>query len=302
MAKPQASWDDVRIFLAVHRNRTLAAAAVRLGIDTSTVSRRLAAFEADLGDRLFERTREGLVPARAAERVLAAAEAMEAAHALLMREASDLERLPEGVVRISTAPGISSVFIAPALVRLRKKYPRLAIELDAAVLPRDLMRHEADLAVRSVRSSGADLVTVKLRTAPWIAAAAPRVVQKLGSIKDWGETAWIDWDRDLASFGPARWIAQHVPAEAIALRTSDFPAQLAAARAGLGAVLAPVPYAEISGLVPLAYAPTLAASAATWHSDDLWLVGHRALRDIPRVAAVWEFLIRELGQSRASPK
>ncbi len=48
MAKTQASWDDVRIFLAVHRNRTLAAAAGRLGVDTSTVSRRLAAFEADL--------------------------------------------------------------------------------------------------------------------------------------------------------------------------------------------------------------------------------------------------------------
>lgn len=303
MAKTQASWDDVRIFLAVHRNRTLAAAAVRLGVDTSTVSRRLATFEADLGDRLFERTREGLVPARAAERVLAAAEAMEAAHARLTREASDVERLPEGIVRISTAPGVSSVFIAPALVRLRKKYPRLAIELDASVQPRDLMRHEADLAVRSVRSSGAELVTVKLATARWIAATSPRVAQKLGAITDWSDIAWINWDRDLASFAPARWITQHVPAEAIALRTSDFPAQLAAARTGLGAVLAPIPYAEATGLMAVELSPTLAPSAAQWPSDDLWLVGHRALREVPRIAAVWDFIIGEFEpQSRSRSK
>ena len=296
MAKTQGgttSWDDVRIFLAVHRNRTLAAAASRLGVDTSTVSRRLAAFEAGLGGRLFERTREGLVPGRAAERVLAAAEAMEAAHARLTREASDTEQLAEGIVRISTAPGVSSVFIAPALVRLRKRYPRLAIELDASVQPRDLTRHEADLAVRTVRSQGAELVTRKLVTARWVAAAAPRLVQRLGAVTAWSDAAWITWDRDLASFAPTRWVAQHLDARAIALRTSDFPAQLNAARAGLGIVLAPIPYIEPSGLAVIEYAPALAASAAQWGTDDLWLVGHRALRDVPRIEAVWDFLVAE---------
>jgi DNA-binding transcriptional LysR family regulator len=297
MAKTQSRdvrWDDVRIFLAVHRQRTLGGAASRLGLDTSTVSRRLAAMEADLGERLFERTREGLAPARAAERVLAAAEAMEAAHARLTRDASDLESLAEGVVRISTAPGLSSVFIAPALVRLRRRHPRLMIELDASVGPRDLTRHEADIAVRSVRSSGAELVTTKLVTAPWLAAAAPRLAQRLGTLGAWSDAAWIQWDRDLASFHVARWVAQHVAADAIALRTSDFPAQLAAAKTGLGVLLCPVPYIAATGLVAVDLAPELAAAAASWPADDLWLVGHRALRDVPRVAAVWDFLVAEL--------
>ena len=297
MAKTQASdirWDDVRIFLAVYRQRTLVAAAARLEVDTSTVSRRLAALESDLGERLFDRSREGLAPSRAAERVLAAAEAMEAAHARLTRDASDVESLAEGVVRISTAPGISSVFIAPALVRLRKRYPRLSIELDASVAPRDLTRYEADIAVRSVRSQGAELVTTRLVTSPWIAAAAPRVAQRLGTLESWDDASWIQWDRDLASFHVARWVSQHVPAQAIALRTSDFPAQLAAAKSGLGVLLCPIPYIEATGLVAIDHAPALAASAATWPADDLWLVGHRALRDVPRVAAVWEFLVAEL--------
>jgi DNA-binding transcriptional LysR family regulator len=297
MAKTQAHetrWDDVRIFLAVHRQRTLAGAAGRLGLDTSTVSRRLAALESGLGERLFERTREGLAPARAAERVLAAAEAMEVAHARLTRDASDLESLAEGVVRISTAPGLSSVFIAPALIRLRKRYPKLVIELDASVAARDLTRYEADIAVRSVRSSGAELVTTKLMTAPWLAAAAPKVAQRLGTLAAWSDTAWIQWDRDLASFHAARWVSQHVPAHAVALRTSDFPAQLAAAKSGLGVMLCPVPYITVTGLVAVDLAPSLASAAAGWPADDLWLVGHRALREVPRIAAVWDFLVAEL--------
>jgi len=287
-------WDDVRIFLEIHRRGTLAAAATRLGLDTSTVSRRLAALEHDLGMRLFDRTRGGLLPAPAAERVLAAAEAMEAAHARLTRDALDVETAAEGVVRVSTAPGIASTFIAPALVRLRKRYPRLAIELDAVVQPRDLTRREADLAVRSVRSQGADLVTTRLVTARWIAATSPKLARKLDGLADWNDAAWIAWDRDLESMAPARWVTAHVRAASIALRTSDFGSQLAAAAAGLGVALAPVPFATRLGLEPVRYAASLATTAERWPSDDLWLVGHRALRDLPRIAAVWEFLTEEL--------
>jgi DNA-binding transcriptional LysR family regulator len=281
-------WDDVRIFLAVYRRKTIAAAATRLGVDGSTVSRRLAALEHDLGEQLFERTREGLHPARAAERVVAAAEAMEAAHARLARDATDPERLAEGVVRIATAPGLSSSFVAPALPRLRKQYPRITIELDSSVAPRDLTRREADLALRSVRSQGADLVTTRLATSQWVAAASPRLAARLGTIARWDAAPWINWDRDLASLAPAKWVAQR--AGDIALRTSDFPAQLAAARAGLGLLLVPRPYIATSGLAEVAFA---AALAPGWPSDDLWLVGHKALRDVPRVAAVWAFLIAE---------
>jgi len=298
-AKLQAEdvrWDDVRVLLAVHRHKTLAAAAARLGLDTSTASRRLAALEAALGVQLFERTRTGLVPARAAERVLAAAEAMEAAHGRLTRDASELEATAEGVVRLSTAPGMASVFIAPMLTRLRKRHPRILIELDASVTARDLTRHEADLALRTVRSQGADLVTTRLLTARWVAATSSRLAHKLGTLGSWSDAPWISWDRDLASYAPTRWIATHAADADIALRTSDFASQLVAAATGLGLVLAPIPYLDRSSLVPVRFADALAKSAEGWPSDDLWLVGHRALRDVPRVSAVWTFLAEELRQ------
>ncbi|WP_394834534.1 LysR family transcriptional regulator [Pendulispora rubella] len=287
-------WEDVRIFLAAYRHKSLGAAAGRLDLDTSTVSRRLTVLESSLGIRLFERTREGLIATRGAERVLAAAEAMEAAHGRLTRDASDLEAEAEGVVRLSVAPGMADAFVAPALVRLRAKHPKIDIELDASVRPLDLTRHEADLAMRSTRPHGAELVVTKLGTAGWLAAGAPALVKRLGRLTSWNDAPWIAWDRDLASFPPARWLAQHAPKARIALRTSQFTSQLVAAESGLGVLLIPLPYMHTRTLRAVPYAEPLAPSAQAWPTDDLWLVGHRALRDVPRVAAVWTFLAEDM--------
>lgn len=293
-ASEEPRWDDIRVFLAIHRYRTLAAAAAKLGIDTSTASRRIAAFEEALGVQLFDRGRDGLIPTRAAEQVLAAAEAMEAAHARLTRDASEVEAAAEGIVRVSVAPGMATAFIAPRLAALRARHPRISVELDSSTRARDLARHEADIGVRSVRSQGADLVTTRLTTARWVVATGAKLAAALGTVRAWTAAPWIAWDRDLASFPPARWLQQHVPEADIALRTSDFLAQLAAAAGGLGLVLVPEPYLAYAALVPIRIAPALQASAAQWHVDDLWLVGHRALRDVPRVAAVWAFLSEQL--------
>src|SRR5689334_23331780 len=122
-----ARWDDVRLFLALHRERTLAAAAVTLGLDPSTLSRRLVALEESLGSRLFDRTREGLVPTAGAELLLPAAEEMAAAHGRFSRDALAFEREAEGTVRLSMPSGLAESFVAPALVRLRAKHPRIQI-------------------------------------------------------------------------------------------------------------------------------------------------------------------------------
>lgn len=302
------SWDDVRIFLAAQRYKSLGAAAARLGLNVSTVSRRLQGLEAALGVRLFERTREGLLGTFAAERVLPAAEAMEAAHGRLVRDASgtrgEAGAEPAGTVRLSVAPGMADVFIAPALVRLRERHPHIEIELDAQARAIDLTRHEADLAVRSVPPRGAELLVRKVASARWIAAGAPALVRRLGRLSAWSDAAWITWDRDLASFAPARWLAQHAARAQVALRTSHFGAQLAAAESGLGLVLVPVPYARARGLRAVRLCDALARGAAAWPQDDLWLVGHRALREVPRVAAVWEFFAAELRRvaARRAPR
>ncbi len=287
-------WDDVRLFLATYRAGSLGLAASRLGVDPSTVSRRVAALERQLGVTLFERTREGLLRTRAAEKAFEAAEAMEAANARLSREASDVETTAEGTVRLTLDPGLSEFFVAPMLARFRAKHPRLALELDATSIPRDLARREADLALRSSTLTGAELVATKLLSSSWVPVGAPRLVAKLGMLSSWDHAPWITWDRDLATYPAAQWLTRHAPKADLALRTNHFASQIAAAESGLGLALLPAPYVRRRKLAPVRATKRLAAAAQPWPTTDLWLVGHRVLRDLPRVAAVWRFLAEEL--------
>jgi len=290
----QARWDDVRVFLAALRYRSFGISARRLGIDTSTVSRRISAFEDSLGVRLFERSRDGLVPTRAAELVVAAAEVMEAAHARIAREVADRDTVAEGVVRISADPGVAEVFVVPLLPRLRERQPLIDIELDASPHALDLTRHEADLAVRAAPVRGAQLVVTKLATARWAVAAGPELAARLGRVRAWNDLTWITWDRESATFEPAAWIARHAGKARIALRTSSFACQLAAAGAGLGVGLFPRPFIRAKGLREVRLSASLAAATSAWPTTDVWLACHRVLRDVPRVAAVWAFLADEL--------
>ncbi|AKU92466.1 Transcriptional regulator, LysR family [Vulgatibacter incomptus] len=294
-------WDDVRVFLAAYRHKSLGAAAARVGVDTSTMSRRLTAFEDAIGKRLFERSRSGLVPTRAAELVLVAAEAMESAYARIARDVSGVTATAEGVVRITADPGVSEFFVAPALARLRSLHPNIDVELDTTVRALDLTRQEADLALRSTEPRGADLLITKLASARWVVAAAPALAKTLGTVSSWSPLPWITWDRDFSSFAPARWLAKIAPDAKIALRTSNFSSQLTAAAAGLGVGLFPEPFVHVRGLTVVRPSRGLASTLNALPEGGVWLVGHRALRDVPRVAAVWEFLTEELRRAlRAS--
>jgi DNA-binding transcriptional LysR family regulator len=300
-ANPAPRWDDVQLFLALYRERTLAGAAEEVGLDPSTLSRRLASLEETLGARLFDRTREGLVPSEAAELLLAAAEEMAGAHARFARDASSFEREAEGTVRLSVPPGLAEAFVGPALVRLRRKHPRIQIELDASLHFVDLTRREADLAIRTRRPQTGDLVSLKLGERRWTPLQSARSAKGQRPISDWGELPWIGWGDDMASFPPAKWVTGEVPRSAIVLRTSHFTTQVAAVEAGLGVALLPPAYRRVAGLVPVRHAAALAASVDDLPTNETWLVGHRALRAVPRVAAVWAFLVEEFARFEPAP-
>jgi len=287
-------WDDVRIFLTTYRVLSLGMAASRLGVDTSTVSRRISAFERQVGVQLFERSREGLRATVAAEQIFEAAEAMEAAHARLARDATGVEASAEGTVRLTLDPGTAEFFVVPALPRLRAKHPHIEIELDASALPRDLRRREADLALRSSKMAGADLVATKVSDEPWAALGSPALVETLGPLATWQAAPWITWDRDLSNYLPAQWLARNAARAVTPLRTSHFASQVAAAEAGLGLALLPAAYARRRKLERARTTRALAAATEAWPRTELWLVAPRILRTVPRIAAVWEFLATEM--------
>jgi DNA-binding transcriptional LysR family regulator len=275
------------------RSGQLAGAAARLGLDVSTVSRRIDRLEADLGVHLFDRTREGTVPTSAAEAMLPAAEDMERGLAQFASVIDAIETTAEGLVRVTSPPGVADAFIAPLLARFRHTYPRVVVELDASIGYADLTRREADIAVRATRPRSGDLIATKLLATRTIPMTSPEYAEELGKLKRWTDARWITWSADLAHLPTGRWMTEHVPAVP-ALRTSHFASQMNGAAAGLGIVLAPEPFQHVHRIVPVSIAKTLQPSLDALPLEELWLVGHRALRTVPRVAALWEFLAANL--------
>lgn len=301
IARERLPWDDVRLFLALCRAHTLGEAAGRLGIDASTVSRRLTAVEEALSARLFERGRDGITPTEAAEGLMPVAEEIEAAMARFATEAEGLERAASGLVRIACPPDVAEVLVAPLVPELRATHPALRVEIDPGEAVLDLTRREADLALRVVRPERGDLVVTRLMTVRWLLVAAPALARALGTVRSWSDVPWVGWGSRLSGIAPARWLAAYAPGVEPVVSSDSLSLQLAIVRSGAGAALVPQPTAEHHALARVKIGAALRDEAAAWPSGDLFLVTHRALRQVPRVRVVWELLLARYGDGGGSP-
>ena len=288
------SWDQVRLFLALMRARTLAGAGKRIELDASNVSRQLVRLEEAIGVPLFDRTRDGLVPTSAAENLLTHAEEVELGVARFAAASARVETTVEGVVRITAPPGVADTFVAPLLKELHLRHPALAIELDASVGYADLTRREADLALRTARPTSGELWVTQVVATREVPMASADYAREVGRLRAFEDARWIAWGDELAHLPGPRWLRVHAPAVVPVLRSNHFASLLAATRSGLGVAVLPEPYL-LTGLVPMAHGKRLSAAWAALPATELWLVAHQALRRVPRVAAVWDFLLEKLG-------
>ena len=202
---PALEWDDVRVFLALYRARTMAQAAATLGVNTSTVSRRLVHLEEALDTVLFDRGRDGLRSTPAADDLLANAELVEHGVAQFASVAEGLERDVSGQVRVTCPPDVADVVVLPMLRGLLKTHPRLRVTLEPGEATVDLNRREADIALRVVRPTRGDLIVKRIMTVDWMPAASAAVVRRVSPLSDAAAVPWIGWSRFQAA--PAcRWI------------------------------------------------------------------------------------------------
>lgn len=288
-------WDDVRLFLALCRARTVGEAGRGLGVDSSTVSRRLTALEEALATTLFDRNHEGISATKAAEDLLPVAEEMEEVMMRFAHAADGLEREASGLVRIACPPDVANVVLAPLLRELFTLHPKLRVEIAPGEAVIDLTRREADLALRTVRPAQGDLIVTRLTQVRWVVVASAELSRELGTLRSWADAPWVGCGPRLAQIGPAKWLAAHAPEVEPVVRSDSVMVQIAAANAGVGVTLVPEPSAEHYGLVPVKLAANLRADAANWPTDELFLVTLRALREVPRVRAVWDLLLQRTG-------
>src|SRR5262249_20779204 len=101
---------------------------------------------------------------------------------------------------------------------------------------------------------------------------------------------------------PARWFDQHVQGAEPVVRSDSLTVQIASAAAGIGVVLVPEPSVEPFGLTRVKVGPSLRESAAAWPYDDLFIVTHRALKDVPRVRVVWDCLVKKISDAHPKPR
>lgn len=285
-------WDDLPLFLAAWRERSLGRAAASLGMSTSTASRRLAALEATLGAPLFLRTPDGLAPTSAAKAILPSVEAMERASQHLQVELAGLDQQIEGVVRVALDAELACFVILPSLKPLLDRHPGLRLELLSGTELVDLNRREADMALRLVRpTSGDGLMLTRLREVRQVPFAHPRLLREWSQHGELQRLPWIGWTEGHLYNPLHRWMSAALPDVDPQLRLNDFYLVRRAAQLGLGATLLPFTFGSLAP--PLVELPvedtTLALPTAT-----LWLVGLRALRDTPRYALVWDFLVELL--------
>jgi DNA-binding transcriptional LysR family regulator len=289
-------WNDHRLVLAIARAGSLTAAARALRLDHSTVFRRLAALEAALGLKLFEREAGGAyAPTEAGARAAAAAERMEDAALGLARDLEGQDRRLSGRLRITCSETLAYRLLTPWLARFRTTHPGIVVELvvDSRVL--NLSRREADVALRVARPREGDLWGRKLADVAWTAyGAAEALATPLASPAELARHPLIGWEEATQGVNAARWLAEAAPAEAVVYRSGSLVNQMVAARAGIGLALLPCYLGDPEPGLRRALAEPIEAL-----SRELWIVTHQDLRHTARIRAFFDTVAEGVETARA---
>ncbi|NPC59182.1 LysR family transcriptional regulator [Caenimonas soli] len=283
----QFDWSLIRSFLAALDHGSLLGAARALGSTQPTLGRHIAELESQLGVVLFERTGRGLLPTEMAARLADSARAMEGSADQLVRSVSGAQAGISGSVRITASQPVACFVMPPVLAQMRTALPDVQVELVASNQVSNLLRREADIALRMVQPDQASLVAKRIARVTLGTYAHRDYLRRRGTprqIADLLNHELIGGDRDEAILRAFAGFGHPVGREAFAFRTDDLIAYWEAVRAGLGVgFLADYLARTDSQLVPLL--PTLKIPPI-----PIWLTVHREIRTSPRIRAVYDFL------------
>lgn len=265
------NWNDLPVVLAIAREGTLSAAGRSLGVDQTTVTRRLAAVEEELSARLFDRRDGRLFPTAAGEEVIHRAERAEVELAALERDVAGRDTKPGGLVRITSVPTLSNRLLAPRAGQLFDAYPDLSLDLIAEPATLSVTRREADIALRLARPTEDGMIARLLGAIVY----APYARRDRAAETD---LPWITYEESFAAIPQAKAIAREAKGPLAPLRVNDGEPILQAVLAGVGRTLLPVFVGEVE--------ETLIRIDGPMTSREVWLVVHPHLRRSARVDAV----------------
>jgi DNA-binding transcriptional LysR family regulator len=289
MADPK--WETYRSFLAVMTEGSLSAAARRLGLTQPTLGRHIDELEAALGQSLFTRSQAGLMATQAARELLPHAQAMASAADALVRAASGTENEERGTVRLTASVFVGGEVLPEILARFREKHPSIAIELVLSDMTQDLLRRDADIAVRMVQPKQDALVARKIGTTALGLFARRDYLERYGTpqtLDDIGRHAIIGYDKETQFERGLKAMGIPLSCEMFALRVDNDQARINALRAGFGIGICQIGVArrdpDLVHLLPKALHIEL----------PLWLVLHKDLRNVRRMRLMFDHLAEAL--------
>jgi DNA-binding transcriptional LysR family regulator len=291
-------WSLAKSFLAVLDAGSLMGAARRLQAQQPTLSRHIAELEAQLGVPLFERTGRGVTPTAAALAIADAARQMQDGAGALARSLAKSRDATTGTVRVTTSQVAATWMLPPLLAQLQQAEPGIDIELVASNQLTNLLRREADIAVRMVRPQQGSLVARKLADIPIVAAAHESYLARAGTPRrpeDLVDHRLIGFDRDEAIVRGFAGMGLQLPRERFALRTDDQVAygRLVATGAGIGFV----------ARYNIDHWPGVQVVLPQLKITPLpcWLAVHREIRGNRLVRRVYDFLAEAIPAALAGP-
>jgi DNA-binding transcriptional LysR family regulator len=275
-------WDDLRMFLAIARTGTLSGAAKQLGVNHSTVFRRINGFEDGLGVRLFERLGSGYALTIAGEEMRASAERVEREIDRLDRRITGQDLRLEGTLVVTTTDTVVENMLGPYLAAFKQAYPGITLDLVLDNQHINLSKRQADVAVRPTMSPPETLVGRRISGLAFAPYAAKSYMK--GRALDLAALDWLAVDDSLAHLAADKWFRKTLPGAHVAMRTNSLLGILHGCEAGMGAALLPCFMGDtrkkmlrLGGIIPQA------ASA-------FWLLTHEDLRHTARVRAFMDFM------------
>jgi DNA-binding transcriptional LysR family regulator len=287
------NWDEFRLVKAIADSRSLVGAAETLGLNHSTVFRRLGAIEATLGSQLFERSRSGYEPTAAGEEMVALATSMSESIVEFERHIAGRDVKPTGELRITTVDTVAAYLLAPILARFREMYPGVLLDLILAMQNLNLSRRDADVALRVTNEPPETLIGRKIGPVRWAIYGSESIVSKYGD-KAVEEAYWIGFGDNFSAYAGKRWMERVVGPRRQVWRINSVLSMAEAAAAGGGLALLPCFVGDANPKLKRIGAPLADLDL------DLWILTHPDLRQAARVRAFMDFVGTELTKARKS--
>ncbi len=282
------NWEDLHFFMKTAQLGSLADAAGELGVDATTVSRRVSALEQSLNTRLFNRKASNWTLTAAGERVLRAASEMSSQTNAIKRIAFAESENVQGEIRITSGGEFMRVFLAPIVWAFCELNPKISVRMISASASLNLDRREADIAFRTVETPPQDVVARKIADIGFAVYGHHDLIEK-GRLQELPIVTWIN-----ESDEPPKWSESVVPNAQVIHRVNRQALMLDAVVSGAGLALLPCCLGDPEPML------RRTPGEHVWPTAPLWMLYHTDARKNPRLRAFRGFVEDALKLKRAN--